>query len=118
MLVTLWIVTVLTFALLAAAGGDALNTLSEDPLASEATIGHMRQIYGLDQPLPVRYWRWLTSTVRGDMGESFFYHAPVSRLVFPRLWNTALLAGLALLLAWAVALTLGTVAARRKGSWA
>ena len=117
-LVTLLIVTVLTFALLAAAGGDALNTLSEDPLASEATLQQMRRLYGLDQPLPVRYWRWLRSTARGDLGESFFYHAPVSGLLFTRLLNTAMLAGLALLIAWAVALPLGLVAARRKSSWA
>jgi peptide/nickel transport system permease protein len=116
--VTLLIVTGLTFALLSAAGGDALNTLSEDPLASEATIQQMRRIYGLDQPMPVRYWRWLTNTLGGDMGESFFYHAPVSSLVFPRFVNTAVLAVLALLLAWTVALTLGVAAARRKGSWA
>jgi peptide/nickel transport system permease protein len=116
--VTLLLVTVLTFALLAAAGGDALNTLSEDPLASETTIQQMRRIYGLDQPLPVRYGRWLANTVRGDMGQSFFYHAPVSSLVFPRLLNTAMLAGLALLMAWTVALLLGIKAARHKGSWA
>jgi peptide/nickel transport system permease protein len=117
-IVTLLIVTMLTFALLAAAGGDAVNSLGDDRLASEATIQQMRQIYELDQPLPVRYWGWLSNTARGNLGESFFYHAPVSSLLLPRLWNTAILAFLALLIAWAVALTLGTVAARRRNSWA
>jgi peptide/nickel transport system permease protein len=117
-LVTLLIVTMLTFALLAAAGGDAVNSLSDDPLASEATIQQMRRIYELDQPLPVRYGRWLSNTVRGNMGESFFYHAPVSSLLLPRLKNTAILAFLALLMAWTVSLTLGTIAAKRRGSWA
>ncbi|MBI3652819.1 MAG: ABC transporter permease [Acidobacteria bacterium] len=117
-LMTLLIVTTLTFAMLAAAGGDVLNTLSADPLASAATVQQMRHIYGLDQPLPVRYWRWLEHTVRGDMGESFYYHAPVSRLLFPRLLNTMMLALLALFMAWSVALTLGMMAARRVGSWA
>lgn len=115
-LVTLLIVTMLTFALLAAAGGDAVNSLSDDPLASEATLQQMRRIYELDQPLSVRYWRWLSNTLRGNLGESFFYHAPVSSLLLPRLWNTMLLALLAMMMAWAVALTLGTVAAKRKGS--
>ncbi len=117
-IVTLLIVTMLTFALLAAAGGDALNTLSDDPLASEATIQQMRHIYELDQPLPVRYWRWLKNTARGNMGESFSYHAPVSSLLLPRLLNTAIIAFLALLMAWGVALSLGMLAARRPGSWA
>jgi peptide/nickel transport system permease protein len=117
-IVTLLIVTMVTFALLSVAGGDAVNTLSDDRLASEATIQQMRRIYELDQPLPVRYWRWLSNTACGNLGESFFYHAPVSSLLLPRLWNTAILAFLALLIAWTVALTLGTVAARRRGSWA
>jgi peptide/nickel transport system permease protein len=117
-IVTLLIVTMLTFALLAAAGGDAVNSLGDDRLASDATIQQMRQIYELDQPLPVRYWRWLSNTARGNLGESFFYHAPVSSLLLPRLWNTTILAFFALLMAWAVALTLGTVAARRRNSWA
>jgi peptide/nickel transport system permease protein len=116
-LVTLLIVTILTFALLAAAGGDALNTLSDDPLASEATIQQMRHIYELDQPMPVRYWRWLKNAARGNMGESFFYHAPVSSLLLPRLLNTAIIAFIALLMAWGVALSLGLLAARRQGSW-
>lgn len=116
-LVTLLIVTMLTFALLAAAGGDALNALSDDPLASEATLQQMRHIYELDQPLPVRYWRWLKNTARGNLGESFYYHAPVSSLLLPRLLNTAIIAAMALLMAWGVALSLGMIAARREGSW-
>lgn len=116
--VTLLVVTMLTFALLAAAGGDALNSLSDDPLASEATIQQMRHIYELDQPLPTRYWRWLSNTASGNLGESFFYHAPVSSLLLPRLLNTAVIAMLALLMAWGIALSLGVIAARRQGSWA
>jgi peptide/nickel transport system permease protein len=117
-LVTLLLVTMLTFALLAAAGGDAVNNLSDDPLASEETVQQMRRIYELDKPMPLRYWRWLSNTARGNLGESFSYHAPVSSLLLPRLRNTALLSLLAMLMALAVALTLGTIAARRKGSWA
>jgi peptide/nickel transport system permease protein len=117
-LVTLLMVTMLTFVLLAAAGGDAVNSISDDPLASDATVQQMRRIYDLDKPLPLRYWRWLSNTARGNLGESFSYHAPVSSLLLPRLWNTAVLALMALLMAWALALTLGTIAARRKGSWA
>jgi peptide/nickel transport system permease protein len=116
-LVTLLIVTMMTFALLAAAGGDAVNNLSDHPQTSEATLEQMRRIYELDKPLPLRYWNWLSNTARGNLGESFFYHAPVSSLLLPRLWNTTILASLALLVAWAVALCLGTLAASRPGSW-
>lgn len=117
MVVSLGIVTALTFTLLAAAGGDALTALRDDPAVSEATLQNMRHTYGLDQPLPVRYARWLADAARGRLGESFFYHAPVAGLIAPRLLNTALLAVIALALAWMIALTLGTLAARRPDSW-
>lgn len=116
-LVSLVIVTALTFALLAAAGGDALTALSDDPLVSEATLDEMRRVYGLDQPLIARYWRWLSSAAQGDLGESFFYHASVSSLVVPRLLKTIMLGLIALVFAWTISLALGLRAARRPGGW-
>jgi peptide/nickel transport system permease protein len=116
-LLVLLIISALVFALLAATGGDALSALSSDPLVSEQTIQSLRHVYELDQPLHVRYARWLVKAARGDLGESFYYRAPVSRLLWPRLLSTLLLAAVALSIAWAVALVLGSLAARRKGSW-
>ena len=57
--VVLLVVSALTFALLAAAGGDALSELGAEPVASEATLKEMRRVYGLDEPFAVRYVRWL-----------------------------------------------------------
>jgi len=116
-LLSLLIITALTFTLLATAGGDALSTLSADPLVSERALQGMRKAYGLDRPLYDRYVSWLTFAVSGDLGESFYYRTPVLDLLIPRLLNTALLAFLALLISWMVALALGTVAATRSGSW-
>lgn len=116
-LVSLFIITALTFALLSTAGGDALSALSADPLVSERTLQDMRRTYGLDHPLHDRYVGWLTRALSGDLGESFYYKVPVLGLIIPRLINTAMLGLLALLIAWIVALTLGTVAAARAGSW-
>ncbi|HEX8708903.1 MAG TPA: ABC transporter permease [Pyrinomonadaceae bacterium] len=114
----LFIVSALTFALLAAAGGDALTALRNDPLVSEETIQSLRRVYGLDQPVGVRYARWLGEIVRGRLGQSFFYRAPVSGIIWPRLLSTLQLAALALLIALTVASVLGALAARRAGRWA
>jgi peptide/nickel transport system permease protein len=113
----LLVVSMLTFALLAAAGGDALTTLRNDPLVTERSLAEQRHIYGLDQPLAVRYARWLASLTRGQMGESFSFRAPVWRILRPRLLNTLSLAATALLIAWLIALTLGSLAARHPRSW-
>jgi peptide/nickel transport system permease protein len=107
----------LTFALLAAAGGDALSAMRDDSRVSERALQELQRTYELDRPLAVRYISWLTKVFSGDLGESFYYHVPVLDLIIPRLLNTALLAFLALFIAWGTALTLGTLAARRSGSW-
>lgn len=113
----LLVVSMLTFALLAAAGGDALTTLRNDPLVTERTLAEQRHVYGLDQPLAVRYARWLAGLARGQMGESFSFRAPVWTIIRPRLLNTLSLAAVALLIAWIIALMLGSMAARRMRSW-
>ncbi|MDT4895519.1 MAG: peptide/nickel transport system permease protein [Acidobacteriota bacterium] len=115
--VVLLVVSVVTFALLAAAGGDALTALRNDPSVKEETIERQRRIYGLDQPLAVRYVRWLSGTARGEMGWSISFDAPVRTILWPRLLNTLSLAVVALLLAWTIALSLGSMAARHPQSW-
>jgi peptide/nickel transport system permease protein len=112
-IIVLFVVSMLTFALLAAAGGDALTALRNDPLVSDKTLEEQRRVYGLDQPIAVRYTRWLGGLARGEMGESFSFRAPVWTILWPRLLSTLSLAGIALLLAWAIALPLGSMAARR-----
>lgn len=116
-ILVLFVVSMLTFALLAAAGGDALTTLRNDPLVSDKTLEEQRRVYGLDQTIIVRYTRWLGGLARGEMGESFSFRAPVWTLLWPRLLNTLSLASVALLLAWMIALPLGSMAARRPRSW-
>lgn len=116
-IVSLLIVTMLTFALLAAAGGDALSTMRDESHVSERALQEMRRIYELDRPLPVRYVSWLSQVLRGNLGESFYYNVPVFDLIIPRLLNTVVLAFLALFIAGLIALTLGTIAAARAGSW-
>ena len=116
-LLVLFVVSLLVFALLASAGGDALSALRSDPVISEETIKGLRHIYGLDQPLVVRYARWLVEVGHGRLGHSFHFQAPVGSILWPRLLRTGALAVIALVIAWSVALTLGAAAARRTGTW-
>src|SRR5438128_10653613 len=80
-IIVLLIVSMLTFALLAATGGDALTTLRNDPSVKEETIERLRQTYGLEQPLAIRYTHWLGGVVRGDLGESYSIRAPVWKII-------------------------------------
>lgn len=91
----LLVVSAIAFGLLSAAGGDAVSALRENPQVSEETIERLRQVYGLDKPLIVRYGTWLSGMLRGDMGESISFRTGVGSLVLSRLLNTLKLGAIA-----------------------
>ena len=99
-------VSAITFALLSGAGGDAFTALRDNPQVSEQTIERLRDHYGLDRPVLLRYLDWLGSLITGDLGESFHFRIGVLQLVLSRFWNTLLLGGGALLIAWSIAIGL------------
>lgn len=106
------IVSAVTFTLLGFAGGDALTQLRDNPQISEVTIERLRSVYGFDQPLPIRYFRWLSGAVKGDLGESTYFRVPVSGLVWTRLVNTFLLGTAAFAIALTFAVPLSLIGAR------
>ena len=110
-------VSLLTFAFTELAPGDYFDEMRLDPQISTETVEALRSRYGLDDPLAVRYLRWLGSVLSGDLGFSFAYNSPVGPLLWVRARNTLLLTGLATVLAWLIAVPLGTWAAARPGRW-
>lgn len=110
------IVSAVTFALLGFAGGDALTQLRDNPQISEKTIERLRSVYGLDQPLPIRYFRWLSGAVSGDLGESTYFRVPVSGLVWRRSVSTFLLGTAAFAIALTLAVPLSLIGVRYKAT--
>jgi peptide/nickel transport system permease protein len=110
--VALGVVT-LVFVALRASGDPAATMLPGDATVDELTA--LRRALGLDQPLYVQYVRFLADVVAGDFGTSFRHQQPALPLVLERLPATLELALAALVLAVAVALPLGIVAALHRG---
>jgi len=110
-------VSILMFALLQTAPGDYLSDLRLNSQISPETVAALRAQYGLDQPLPLRYWKWLKSSARGDFGYSFTYNVPASTLLWPRARNTLLLSLPAVLASWLIAVPLGVLVAASKWRW-
>lgn len=115
-LLLLFGVSVLTFLFTEIAPGDYFDAMRLDPKISSESVDALRTSYGLDRPLPVRYLKWLASTVQGDLGFSFAYNTPVVPLLWNRVLNTLLLTCLATALAWALAVPLGLWVAA-SGRW-
>jgi peptide/nickel transport system permease protein len=109
--------SVLCFVLSEMAPGSFFDEMRLNPQISPQTIAGLRAQYGMDRPLPIRYWLWLRSAAQGEFGYSFAYNAPVRPLLLARARNTLLLTLSATLLAWLVAVPLGTWAAWRSGGW-
>ncbi len=107
-------VSMMSFSLLKYSGGDLATTLAGEHASAEY-IEFLRKEYGLDQPLVVQYGRWLARLARGDFGNSFYFGRPVMSLIADALPVTLILGFLALLLAVAVSIPLGIVAAIAEG---
>jgi peptide/nickel transport system permease protein len=116
-LVLLFGVSILLFILLQAAPGEFLGDLKLNSQISEETLAGLRVQYGLDQPLPVRYWKWLKSSAWGEFGYSFAYNTPAAKLLWPRARNTLLLSLPAVLISWLIAVPLGVLVAGSKWRW-
>ena len=107
-------VSLLSFVFVELSPGNFFDDMRLNPRISSETVSRLRVQYGMDQPLPVRYARWLGSVAKGEFGFSFAYNAPVASLLWPRALNTLLLTGSATLAAWMIALPLGILSAGRR----
>jgi peptide/nickel transport system permease protein len=108
-------VATLVFLLLSLAPGDPSN-MYFGPGVSPETLERIRRDMGLDDPLVVRYFRWLFSFARGDFGYSFSSNMPVSHRLLAAMPNTLLLASVSLLFAFLIGILLGVVQAVRQYS--
>jgi peptide/nickel transport system permease protein len=114
---TLLLVTLGSFFLLQAVPGGPMSMYSENPEITAADRIRLQKTLGLDQPIHVQYWNWLSRVVRGEWGYSIIERRPVLTIVSERVGNTLKLVGSGLLLAFAVAMIMGTVSAYRQHSF-
>lgn len=113
MVISLFIVSVITFAVINVLPGDvALMILGTQ--ASDVRVEAVRQQLGLNRPLWVRYFDWALSLLTGDLGNSFYYGEPVRDLILQRLPKTAFLAFSAITIAVGLSIPLGILAALNK----
>jgi peptide/nickel transport system permease protein len=108
-------VSALCFLFTEMAPGSFFDEMRLNPQISPETISALRSHYGLDQPLLVRYARWMKSLLRADLGYSIAYNRPVGPLLWSRAKNTLLLTTTALVLTWVISVPLGVWAASRRG---
>jgi peptide/nickel transport system permease protein len=112
----LFVVAVAVFLILRLTPGDPAAVIAGDSATTDQ-IEQIRASLGLDKSIPVQFAIWAGNALRGDLGESFFFKKQVSELIAQRIEPTLALALCTIVLAVAVAVPLGVLAAWRHGGW-
>jgi peptide/nickel transport system permease protein len=121
MIVTLWIISIISFVVIQLPPGDYLTTLAINLEESgypveEAMLERYRIRFGLDKTLFEQYFIWITNFVQGDMGYSFGWKANVNTLIWERLLLTIVLSMSSLILTWLISIPIGVYSALKQHS--
>jgi peptide/nickel transport system permease protein len=109
--------TFITYSLGALSNSNPAATILGQDAATPAAVARLDRSLGLDHPLIVQYWNWLTQAAQGNLGRSYFTQIPVAQSIAQRLPVDLSIALLAMLLAAVIGGAAGTVAAVRRGGW-
>lgn len=115
MIPVILIISIVIFGIVKMAPGDPVGT-NLDPKATAEQRAAERARLGLDKPLPVQYWNWLTRSIKGDFGDSYIYKKPVSDVVPNFIWNSFLLNIVDFILAFLISIPIGIICAVKQYS--
>jgi peptide/nickel transport system permease protein len=123
MIPTLIVISLISFAIIQLPPGDFLSSYvsqlrSQGEDIDSAQLAVLEEQYGLNQPIYVQYWKWISGIMlRGDWGRSFEWNRPVNELIWDRIGVTMLISVLTILLSWAIAIPAGVYAATHQYSF-
>src|SRR3569623_1369592 len=115
-LATLWASSVIISAFIHLIPGDPIYVLLGDT-ATPDQVDKLRRELGLDEPLVVQYLQWAAHALRGDLGQSIFFQAPVTRVIADGAETSILLATMTMVWDVLIGVPIGTIAAVRHGPW-
>ena len=118
---TVWLISIMSFAIIQLPPGDFVDSYIANLAAGGAAVSAdeanaLRQLYGTGQPMYVKYIKWISRIVTGDLGESMEWRRPVTEVIGDRIWLTLLLSFAALIITWGLALPIGIFSAVRQYS--
>lgn len=122
LIVTLFAVSLVAFAIIQLPPGDFLtsyitNLAADGQATSQQLVDNLRERYGLDQPIYIQYARWMGNIItRGDFGQSFEWNRPVEEVLWSRMSMTITLSLVTLMVTWLIALPIGIYSAVKQYS--
>ena len=120
-LITIWVVTLISFALIQLPPGDYITSydaqiMTQGEVVSDLEAKALRQQYGLGDPFVIQYYKWLEKAAVGNYGISMEYQRPVTEVIGDRLFLTAILALAAAVFTYAIAVPIGVISAVKQYS--
>lgn len=112
---TIVLISIFVFSLQQLLPGDPILAMAGEERDPE-TIEYLREKYGFNDPVPVQYFRWITSVAQGDLGISLRSNQPVTELLLQKLPVTIQLAVMAMIFAILIGVPMGIVSAVKKGT--
>ena len=114
---TLLVISMILYGLISSVPGGIMSVYTERSDYTPEDLARIRAKLGLDDPIPVRYAKWLGSMLQGDMGNSLITKRPVLEEIADRLPNTLLLMSIMMVTTLLVAIPLGILSAVKQYTW-
>ncbi len=120
-LITTWAISVIAFAIIQLPPGDYVTAYiaqleAQGDFVSEDEAITLRAEYGLDQPFPIQYYKWMRQALRGNFGVAMEYRRPVGEVIGDRLVLTAALTFTSIIFTWILAIPIGIYSAVKQYS--
>ena len=110
-------VSILTFLMIHLVPGDPVVAMAGRQAVSAETIEELREELGLNDPLPVQYWNYVSQVVQGDLGQSIRSKRPVTEAIAEQLPSTIQLTFTAIIIASVLGIGMGILAAINRNTW-
>ena len=107
--------SIIIFGLFALAPGDFIDANLSKNLSAEK-VAELKALYGFDQPLHIRYFRWAGDALRGNLGDSLQFSKPVTSVINDYVWNSFILSAFSYLLSIILAVPIGIISATKQYS--
>ncbi|MXX52732.1 MAG: ABC transporter permease [Dehalococcoidia bacterium] len=120
-LITVWAISLITFVIIQLPPGDYVTAYiaqleTQGDFVSEDEAINLRAEYGLEQPFPVQYYKWMRQALKGNFGVAMEYRRPVSEVIGDRLLLTAALTFTSIIFTWILAIPIGIYSAVKQYS--
>ncbi len=115
-IVTILIIMTLNFAIFRLMPGDPIAMLADQIRLRPEQVARLYELFGLDKPLWEQYISYMSQTLQGFLGYSYYTQHPVTQDIMDRLPNTLLLVGVSTIVSIVIGMVVGIVAAARRGS--